>query len=232
MKKKLPTITLFGMDCVNIERLLLAADICEKDFEFKEMKLLSSIPSTDKRVISIAPVSSAEEYSAFMIKHVNDYINTDFLLVIQHDGFILNPDAWTDEFLQYDYIGAPWYENGTFIVGNGGFSMRSKKLLQLLQKDMSVQITLNDPEDWFISVTKREYLENKGITFAPVELAKRFSLEANEKDGVVWTNQFGFHGLTWTDISSWLREHPEYHIQNELDSWALTVKEKLIKKSR
>ena len=31
---------------------------------------------------------------------------TDFVLTIQHDGFILNPDAWRDDFFDYDYIGA------------------------------------------------------------------------------------------------------------------------------
>ena len=58
------------------------------------------------------------------------------------------------------------------------------------------------------------------------ELAKKFSLEANEIYGVEWTNQFGFHGLKWTDISNWLKEHPEYKMENPLDSWALGVKEK------
>lgn len=230
MKRKLSNVTLFGLDCVNIERLILAANICEKDFEFGEIKLLSSLPSTDPRVVSIAPIISKEEYSYFVVKHLNDYIDTDFVLVIQHDGFILNPDAWTDEFLNYDYIGAPWWEEGKFIVGNGGFSLRSKKLHELLQKDVLIQMQPGDPEDWFISVIKREYLESKGVRFAPIELAKQFSLESNEVLGVEWTNQFGFHGLTWTDISKWLKDHPEYSIQNELDSWALGVKSKLASK--
>ncbi len=43
-----------------------------------------------------------------MIKRINSYVATPFALVIQYDGFILNPDAWRDEFLDYDYIGAPW----------------------------------------------------------------------------------------------------------------------------
>ena len=220
--KKLPNVTLFGLDCVNIERLVLAAEICKKDFEFAETKLLTSLPHSDKNIIPVAHIDSIRKYSEFMLKEAGGYIDTDFVLIAQHDGFILNPDAWTDEFLEYDYIGAPFWENEEFIVGNGGFSLRSKKLHDLLQSDPFIQIeetpshkySLN--EDWIICVMKREYLESKGIRFAPVELALRFSFESNKKLGKVWNGQFGFHGLKWTDISPWLKEHPEYNIENKL----------------
>jgi len=108
--------------------------------------------------------------------------------------------------LKYDYIGAPWLVNehsfssggsdAEFLVWNGGFSLRSKKLLELLRNDKEIPAPMDRPEDTFICVDHREYLESKGVQFAPVELAKQFSLEANEKDGVDWTDQFGFHGLT------------------------------------
>lgn len=224
--KKLQNVALFGLDCVEINRLIQAAEICLKDFEFSKVKLLTSLESKNPHIVKIDPVNSIEAYNDFMIKKMNNYIDTDFVLVIQYDGFILNPDAWTDDFLSYDYIGAPWWDEGKFIVGNGGFSLRSKKLLEILQNDDSIQRLPDDPEDWFICVTQREYLESKGIKFAPVELAKKFSLEANEIYGIEWTNQFGFHGLKWTDISNWLKEYPEYKIENPLDSWALGVKEK------
>lgn len=226
MKKKLSNVTLFGLDCVDINRLIQAAEICAKDFEFEQIKLLTSLESNNSNIVKIVPVNSIEAYNSFMIKKINSYIDTDFALVIQYDGFILNPKAWADDYFKYDYIGAPWYEDGQFIVGNGGFSMRSKKLLEILQKDETIQISPDEPEDTFICMEKRDYLESKGIKFAPVDLAKQFSLEANEKDGVRWTNQFGFHGLKWTDISKWLKEHPKYKIDNTLDSWALEIKEK------
>lgn len=44
-----------------------------------------------------------------MVKLLDSYIETPHVLVVQYDGFILNPDAWTDEFLEYDYVGAPWW---------------------------------------------------------------------------------------------------------------------------
>ena len=104
--------------------------------------------------------------------------------------------------------------------------MRSKRLLACLQQDETIQIPADQPEDWYICVTLRRYLEDRGIRFAPVELAKQFAIEGNEHDGVTWTNQFGFHGLSWTDISPWLRQHPNEPIDNTLDSATVALKAK------
>lgn len=228
MKKILQKITLLGLDCIDSNRLLRVADICQNDFEFGAVKLLTCLPSNHKHVVRIDPVTSKEEYSSFIVRKINDYVDTDFALLIQYDGFILNPCAWDDAWLDYDYIGAPLWENGEYIVGNGGFSLRSKKLLATLQKGVRTDTDVH-PEDWFICVTMRKKLEEEGIMFAPVDVARRFSFESNEKDGVKWNGQFGFHGLTWTDISQWQKEHPEYPVENKLDSWALGVREKLHK---
>jgi len=220
--KKLNNVTLFGLDCVDIDRLIKAAEICCKDFEFADIKLLSSIPSDDKNVVKIDPIESIRSYSQFMLKELNNYIETDFALIIQYDGFILNPAAWDDEYLKHDYIGAPLWVEDKLVVGNGGFSLRSKKLLDILQNDTIISIEdvpshkYAENEDWIISVIKREYLEGLGVKFAPVELAHKFSFEKNKEYGAHWSGQFGFHGLKWTDISVWIKDHPEYGIINEL----------------
>lgn len=175
MKKKLPNITLFGLDGVNIERLKVAANICQEEFEFGAVKLLSAIPDTDPRVVAIRPVTSIEEYSRFFMKELNDFVDTEFVLVIQYDGFILNPEAWTDDFLEYDYIGAPWWYRDKKNVGNGVFSLRSKKLLEILQQDPHIKRF--HPEDHCICRTYGNYLKEHGIRFAPEKLAARFSIE-------------------------------------------------------
>ena len=55
-----------------------------------------------------------------------------------------------------------------------------------------------------------------------------FTIEGgDEYFGVTWTNQFGFHGLRWTDISPWLRLHPDELIDNTLDDNTLALKAKL-----
>lgn len=214
MKKSLPTITLLGLDCVNIERLKVAADICQRHFDFAQVKLLSSIPDDDPRVVLVDHVGSLESYSHFFIKNVHDHVDTDFVLVIQYDGFILNPEAWNDEFLKYDYIGAPWWYEDDNNVGNGGFSLRSKKLLSILAEDES--IVEFHPEDHHIARTYGDYLRTKGIVFAPEHIARTFSIEGCLKEpvpvkyGSVWTNEFGFHDFSETDISEWSKNNPEY----------------------
>ncbi|MFN7161142.1 MAG: DUF5672 family protein [Candidatus Gracilibacteria bacterium] len=217
MKKQLPSVTLLGLDCLDIDRLIQAAEICKKDFEFADVKLLTSLPSTHESIVPIETIDRISKYSNFMIHKVNSYVETSHVLIIQYDGFILNPAAWTDEFLEYDYIGAPWWRRGEMVVGNGGFSLRSKKLLDILQNDPEIiPIPEKEPEDIYICYDLREVLEKKGIKFAPVELAKKFAIEANEIVGHIWTDQLGFHGLRWTDISNWTTHHPQYKIDNTL----------------
>lgn len=229
--KKLETVTLVGIDCVELSRLRLAITICKRDFEFAETRILSSISGDG--VIKIEPLDTHEAYSKFVLEKLTNYITTNHALIVQYDGFILNPEAWSDEFLNYDYIGAPWLVGdwaiekfdfppklkGQLVVGNGGFSLRSKKLLELTARLLREgKITKSYPEDCAIGVYYRELLENEGIKFAPVELAKQFSYEAYDDVNKSWDGQFGFHGLNWTDISKWTKKHSEYKIKNPANS--------------
>jgi hypothetical protein len=231
MKRRLEGVTLLGVDCVDIDRLVQAAEICQKDFEFEDVKLLTSIKSDHVNIVLINPIMSIEQYSYFIIAELDKYLDTSHVLIIQYDGFILNPDAWSDEFLKYDYIGAPWLVRdfsvnnfgfdkkllGQFVVGNGGFSLRSKKLVSLCA-DLAKRNFFKDydPEDVVICVHNRKFFEDKNIQFAPVELAKAFSYEDDESHNM-WDSQFGFHGLGYTDISKWIKQNPGYKIDNTLN---------------
>jgi hypothetical protein len=205
----LPNVTFLGIDCVNLKRLQLAADISSKEVSFAKIKLLSSIKSSDSRVVSIKKISTKEAYSDFLIKELHKYVDTEFVLIFQHDGLILNPGAWDDNFLKYDYIGAPWYHLGDLHVGNGGFSLRSKKMIDWLANNWNKIPAKIHPEDVFISKFARPYLEKERMNFAPEDVASRFAMEGNRKT-VVWNGEFGVHGLGYTDISNWHKTHPEY----------------------
>lgn len=225
MEKIISNVTLIGIDCVDLERLKLVADISTKGISFGSVKLLSSIKSDDSRVVFIPPIRSAKEYSDFMIKDLHKYIDTDFALIIQWDGFVLNPIGWSDEFLKYDYIGANWYHLGNLHVGNGGFSLRSKKLINWLANNWKQVGTRIHPEDVFISKFARPFVEKEGMKFAPEDIAKKFAIEGNEHS-VVWNGEFGFHGIKYTDISKWLINHPEYKdkLSYEIDDFATLMK--------
>ena len=222
---KLENVTLLGVDCIDLKRLQLAANISTKDISFGKVKILSSIPSEDPRVIAIEPIKSTAEYSDFMIKELDRYVDTEYVIIFQYDGFILNPQAWDNEFLSYDYIGAPWYHLGSLRIGNGGFSLRSKKLLTWLAENYLKVDARIHPEDVFISKFARPFLEKEGMRFPSEELAGQFSKEGNEHS-VVWNGEFGFHGITYTDISNWLSYHCEYkkELTFPLDDYATLMK--------
>jgi len=144
----------------------------------------------DVEVIEIKKIESLSDYSKFIIKNLIDYIETDFVLVVQYDGYILNAKAWTERFQEYDYIGARWGFRDKYNVGNGGFSLRSRRLLTALQDSHISEFV---PEDVMICVKYREFLEKKyGIQFAPGEIADLFSFEEKPLPGT-----FGFHGLSY-----------------------------------
>ncbi len=141
-------------------------------------------------------------YNEFIAYKLSRYIKTDFVLVVQNDGYILRPQKWQSKFLDYDYIGAPWPPNVHFTnrgvnvrVGNGGFSLRSKKLLDILNE---LNLTFTDGgtgyphEDGLICNHYRHELEDAGIKFAPVHIAAEFSHEVDCKESVY--QPFGFHG--------------------------------------
>jgi hypothetical protein len=216
MKKlDLSNITLYGADTKDKERLLNVFKICEHYANFGAKKLFTKTENKKNyttesgiEIIHTEDISSLKDYNWFNMKKLNDFVKTDYVLVVEHDGFILNPEAWTDEFLKYDWVGAPWWYNDDCNVGNGGFSLRSKKLLETLQKDSSI---IGDfPDDHHTCRTYGEYLKEKGIKFAPEEIASKFSIEGGLLDpnlpvkyGSEWSGEFGFHGLNKTNISAW-----------------------------
>jgi hypothetical protein len=138
----------------------------------------------------IAPIRSRDAYSRFILDHLSSHVETPFALVVQWDGYVLDGSAWQGAFLDYDYIGAPWpqFDDGR-TVGNGGFSLRSKRLLEACR---GLPLGDNEPEDVLICRTARPELESKyGLRFAPESLARRFGYERTPSQG----NEFGFHGV-------------------------------------
>lgn len=170
-----------------------ALDLSSSEIEFGAIKNVSddSLDTLDK-------------YSQAILYDLWKHVDTKFALVIQADGYVLRPHLWTGEFLNYDYIGAPWplptddisYRDGRgdiVRVGNGGFSLRSKKLLRALV-DLNLPFTDKGTgyfnEDGVLCCYYRNELEDYGIKFAPIKLAARFSTELTIPETV---ESFGGH---------------------------------------
>ncbi|SAK46983.1 hypothetical protein AWB76_00999 [Caballeronia temeraria] len=190
----LPDVTVCAVDCLNpmlaARALAHSSALCD----FADVILLTdSEPSVSSptRVVKIDRIGSSAEYSRFMLKELHRHIATPWVLIVQWDGYVLQPRAWRPDFLDYDYIGPrwPWFE-APQDVGNGGFSLRSLRLLKLLARP-DVPTFGDSAEDVVICRALRPALEAAyGIRFAPAEIADPFGYEHALPNAPT----FGFHG--------------------------------------
>ena len=188
----LPGVTLC---CVDTANHALAARALRRSAI--GIRFARSLFITDRRVDepgievqTIAPLTSRDDYSRFVLASLLDHVDTPHVLLVQWDGYALNPAAWRGDFLDCDYIGAKWFwaPEGQRI-GNGGFSLRSRRLLEALRDP---RIVLTEAEDVTIGRTFRALLErDHAIRFATESQADQFAFEAAYPIGL----PFGFHGL-------------------------------------
>ena len=210
-KLKLPDITLLSATSTEMDQAQISMKISLQNIEFGAAKLLcTSAPKQkypDIEYVSIPPLNSVDDYNEIIFQDLHKYFETSHCLIVQSDSFVVNSSLWKEEFLQFDYIGAPWsnkiqinpnlvlhLEKNT--VGNGGFSLRSHKLAKTTAKiDFnSLKFPLKS-EDIIICHYLYKEMLNNGIRFAPPELAAKFSMEnVNHLHGQDVNSVFGFHG--------------------------------------
>lgn len=205
----LPDVTLVSITSVNVDAAYHAMLHCMEGLTFGAAKLIcNEAPERlDTRIAwtKTAPMTK-NEYSAFVLKELHRHIETSHTLIVQPDGYVLNPERWNPDWLAYDYIGAPWgmvVKAGAYQiplkknrVGNGGFSLRSKRLLELTSPiNLSTLVFPTRGEDLITCHVLYDYLTERGIRFAPLEVAAAFSIE-NERHtfGQTLETAFGFHG--------------------------------------
>lgn len=166
------------------------------------------------------------DYSNFILKSLGDYIDTDYVMIIQYDGFATNKNYFNETYFNYDFIGSyttvnhppllrflketrtidlatqSWYNIG------GGFSLRSKKILDALKDDRIQESVYNyvsnsqhNCEDIFVTILYKDLLEKEyGITYAPADICLDFSSEIL----IGYESCLGFHG--WENIPFHLTE--------------------------
>lgn len=190
----LPEVTLIAVSSIAIDQTLEALRISLQQVRFGAVLFLShdEPPVGLHEEIEwrrIEPIRSTAAYSSFMLREIHHHVSTSHMLCVQWDGFILDSAAWTPEFLHFDYVGAPWpHFSDSMKVGNGGFSLRSVRLMKACAELVG---DTEEAEDVVICRVLRPALErNLGIRFAPLGLAKKFAFERYPREG----NEFGFHG--------------------------------------
>lgn len=193
MKLDLKDVTVCSIDSVNMALTARALHLSMDQCEFADAILFSHAPVKGAfSSVKIDKLDSRAEYQDFCLKKLPAFIKTPFVLIMQWDGYVINPGAWCPVFREYDYIGARWPSQPEGQnVGNGGFSLRSQKFISALREPrFTTQKAVN--EDALICRTYRPALEREyDIRFAPKNVADMFSYE----NIIPNMPSFGFHGM-------------------------------------
>ena len=188
----LKNITLIAFTSVRIPQTIKALEYSSRDINFGAIKLVSDIsPDLSHKIqYEYTPkMSNIDEWNYSTIYELGKHVDTEFAILIHDDGFIVNPHMWRSEFLDYDYIGAPWPlpsddfsyrdKDGTLVRVGNSVSLRSKRLIDLPVKENIPwgYFYGNCNEDGFICVNRRHIYQEHGMRFADIEVAKYFSHE-------------------------------------------------------
>ncbi|MGN1151843.1 MAG: DUF5672 family protein [Lachnospiraceae bacterium] len=193
-KLKLPNVTLAAMTSVDIYETIKAMEYSMRGIEFGDVVLITHRrPLTLPRTIRYSHTSKLDNIDKFnykMVYELGEHIHTDYVLLVHADGFVVHPESWRDEFLEYDYIGSPWpmpendyaYRDskGEICRVGNSVSIRSKKLLDFPKQANLKWEKMEDDnynEDTFLCCKYKNVIEDAGMKFAPIEVAKFFGHE-------------------------------------------------------
>ncbi len=193
-KIKLPNVTLAAMTSVSVYETIKALQYSMQGIEFGEVVFISHRkPFMLPKGIHFKYTSKLTDIDAFnykMVYELADYIDTDYVLLVHYDGFVVHPESWREEFLNYDYIGSPWplpindyaYRDskGQICRVGNSVSIRSKKLLEFPRQAHLKWEKMEDGnynEDTFLCCKYKNMIEDAGMSFAPIEVAKYFGHE-------------------------------------------------------
>lgn len=208
----LNNVTLVCVTNIQLPASIKAIKYSSRKIQFKKKLLITDLKqdfnsnnnnNNDIEILKLdIDINNIKKWCRFIVYDLHNYIDTQYILLVHDDGFVVNPECWDSRFLDYDYIGAPWppsnkifidSNNQPALVGNS-VSIRSKKILEMPSK---LKIPWHDPsnfyhEDGFICCQHKNLLEANGINFAPFSLAINFSRE-NSFQQNLFTKTFAFH---------------------------------------
>lgn len=196
---KLPDVTLILLTNRDFEGAKKALDKSREGIEFGGAKII-----WDEKMKSV------DDWNRKIIFELYKYVDTSHLLLIHQDGYVTHPELWNDEWLELDYIGAPWplpnddysyrTSSGELVRVGNSVSLRSKKLMELVAGIPEHDFWMikdkfgNSNEDGFICCHHRNFLERMGCKFATLEQAVHFSKE-HEIPENIGIPTFAFHSL-------------------------------------
>lgn len=196
----LSNTTLVCIGSTKIKETLKAINICHKYCNFYNTVFFTD--KTTPYTFHIKEMKSIKDYDYFVVKELPKHVYSDYVLTVHWDGFIVNPDSWTNDFFNYDYIGAPWpWMNN--ICGNGGFCFKSRKFLFAQQTIFKNIPNITEPDDLTLCMYYKKDFVNIGCQYAPPDIAYQFSTEHGGYDNY---KSFGFHDFKYNPQFKYLLE--------------------------
>lgn len=192
--RTISNVTLVALGSKNIPGMQRALERSCEGIKWGSVKLITDIQC-----------NSIDEWNKAIVFDLRKYVDTDFCLLVHPDGFVVNPESWRWEFLDYDYIGAPWpmptddysyrTPDGEVVRVGNSVSIRSKEMLHLpYQLEVAWRSYFgNTNEDGFLTVHNRRLFQHYGARYAPIELAKWFGRELDIPENQEVESPFTFH---------------------------------------
>lgn len=175
-------IIMHGTKNIDFVNNIIHTDLCEHASRITMINL------------NVENLNHVSEYNKLLLNEwFYQQIPTETFLVFQTDTIILERNRHSiNDYLQYDYVGAPWKEvylpeygiHEYNVSGNGGLSLRKKsKMLEIIDKNKDNKMFEILNEDICISTVKNVVLYKPDF-----EKAKRFSVET-----IYSEESFGIH---------------------------------------
>lgn len=202
MKINLPNVTLVMIETREHELARIAVEDCVRVAKFGEVLILTD--ATEKFAGINATFRQVGNWPdklgwcRSMWLDVPPLLRTSHMLGIQWDSWIADVSMWRDEFLNYDFIGAPWWYKDGKNVGNSGFCLKSTRLARYIAARRDKFPCTTSLEDDLLCRKYRHDLEKAGFTWAPEALAHEFAFECTR----IGSNPaFGFHAMfNWPEV--------------------------------
>src|ERR1700749_4959357 len=103
--KRIKDCTLIAIDTLNPGAAIASLRKCMSQCEFDKVILYTNIELNldGINVVQIPPIKSKDEYSEFILKHAYLPITTNYVLVTQHDSWVLNGELFDERLYNYDW---------------------------------------------------------------------------------------------------------------------------------
>lgn len=196
---KLPEVTLVCVETREHPLAELAILNCIGAAQFGEVLVLTDEPlnfsylGKNARFHQVPDWPNKMGWSRSWWFDVPPLLRTSHTLNIQWDSWIWDASMWRDEFLRYDYIGAPWWYKDGKNVGNGGFSLVSSRLKRFVADRRAKYPCDTSVDDDLLCRKYRPELEGFGFRWAPEAVAHDFAFECCRPSPT--SKHFGFHGM-------------------------------------